>query len=340
MLVSASESLMSKADLTKSLDFLTSCQLDSGMIPWFKGGRADTWNHTEGAIALALGGRIEEALEALDWLKRMQNIDGSWSHFYLSNGVAEPRRDTNTCSYPVVLVALMDSLLGDNELLAPFIEMAFSSIDFVMSHQSDHGSIPWAVDPGGDAHQSSLVAAASSIRDSFSVAAALAEKWSDPRSIAYCEASLALMKSITLRGPEYRDNSDWAMDRYYPHLAAVEGTYPLTGEFLDLFYVPEWGVRCRLPNNWFTAAETAEAAMAFHLCGELELAEELYSTLDLFRTGDGGYLTGLVSPSGESFPHQEKSAYSLSAVVIASYVLAAKPAGAIGDAIVSLGSRP
>lgn len=340
MLEGAIESLMSNADLTKSLDFLAACQLDTGMIPWFKGGRADTWNHSEGAIALALGGRIEEALDALSWLRRMQNRDGSWSHFYLSNGVAEPKRDTNTCSYPVVVVALLDSLVDDNNLMGPYVEMVFSSIDFVLSHQDEKGSIPWAIDPDGNPHNSSLVAAASSVRDSLSIAASLAEKWGDGRSTSYRNAGLSLMESVSLRGSEYRDNSDWAMDRYYPHLAEIEAVSSLTGEFLNLFYVPGWGIRCRLPNNWFTAAETAEAAMAFHLRGELELAMELYSTLDIFRTGDGGYLTGLVGPLGESFPHQEKSSYSVAAVVIASYVLAAKPVGAIGDAIVSLAPKP
>ena len=201
------ESLLPRAQLEQSLDFLVSLQLQSGMIPWFKGGMADPWNHAEATIALALGGRLIEAFSGVEWLMRMQNCDGSWCHFYLSNGVAEPRRDTNTCSYPVLLIAVLDRITGDKEMLEPYVQMALHGLDYVISYQSTDGSIPWAIGPDGDGYPTSLVAASSSICDALVVAAELCERYQLGEGAKYRLASKRLNDSVSLGSGPYSDSS-------------------------------------------------------------------------------------------------------------------------------------
>ena len=329
-------SLMDDVDLTSSLDFLASLQQSSGMIPWFEGGRADPWNHTEAMIALALGGRVEEALAGLRWLSRMQNADGTWCHFYMTQGVAEPRRDTNTCCYPVVLVSVLDRIVSSKADIEPYVDMVLTAIDRVVEHQRADGSIPWAVDPRGEGYPTSLVAASSSICDSLAIAAELSERHGRGGGGRYLDSRELLSQSVAdLAGP-YADTSGWAMDHYYPRMGGIADSESLSRAFLDRFYLPDWGVRCISPNDWFTAAETAETAMALHLEGEEVLSQEVYLTLDRFRGANGGYLTGVVRPTGVSFPHLEQSSYSVAAVLISSYVLTGKARGSIGATILGL----
>ena len=62
----------------QALDFIARHQLPSGAIPWYEGGVTDPWDHVECAIALDLGGRVEESTRAYLWLRETQNPDGSW----------------------------------------------------------------------------------------------------------------------------------------------------------------------------------------------------------------------------------------------------------------------
>ncbi len=333
---SSPSSLLGGAAFEASISFLESLQLKSGMIPWFKGGRADPWNHVEAAIALALGGRLDEAMAGARWLMEMQNVDGSWCHFYLSSGVAEPRRDTNTCSYPVVLVALLDRMIVDRRVIEPYVAMALRGLDYVIAHQRVDGSIPWAIDPNGDGHPTSLIAASSSMCDSLMVAADLSRRFGMGDSARYQDASNALKSSVSAMAGPYTDTSDWAMDHYYPLLGGINDSGSLTEGFLSRFYLPNWGIRCMLQNNWFTAAETAETAIALHIAGDEPLAQNVYLTLRRFRGTNGGYLTGMVSPTGASFPHLEQSSYSVAAVIISSCILAVKAGDSFGATILSL----
>ncbi|MEC9088455.1 MAG: prenyltransferase, partial [Actinomycetota bacterium] len=45
-------------------------QTSTGMILWFSEGHADTWNHTEAAMALSTAGLRAAAEQAFDWLAR------------------------------------------------------------------------------------------------------------------------------------------------------------------------------------------------------------------------------------------------------------------------------
>lgn len=329
-------SILADSKVKRSLDFLCSLQARSGMVPWYRGGRADPWNHCEAALALAMGGRLENAWAAAKWLLERQNSDGSWCHFHLELGIAEPRRDTNTVAYPVVLVSVLRRLSSSSRRIVPYVEMAVRALDFVVSHQREDGSLPWAVDPDGTPHHHSLVAASSSALDSLLVGATLLEDLGVGRPQRYRDAAAALANSLALRGPRYRDTSEWAMDGYYPILAGASVPYQLSDGFMTSFHRPEWGIRCMLSNPWYSAAETAETAMALHISGEMMSAVEVFASLERFRSPGGGYLTGLVYPTGASFPRGEESAYSVAAVIISSYVLAGKPEAALGETLLGL----
>ncbi|MEI2652936.1 MAG: hypothetical protein V9G12_12470 [Microthrixaceae bacterium] len=51
------DGIVTAAQLGRTVDYIASVQLPSGMVPWYDGGHADPWNHTEALMALALGGR-------------------------------------------------------------------------------------------------------------------------------------------------------------------------------------------------------------------------------------------------------------------------------------------
>ena len=74
-----SRGLFPEEFLRPTVNFILDCQLASGEIPWFEGGYADPWDHTEAAMGLAVGGELEAARRAYRWLASMQLPDGSWS---------------------------------------------------------------------------------------------------------------------------------------------------------------------------------------------------------------------------------------------------------------------
>jgi hypothetical protein len=80
-------------------EWIASVQLPNGMIPWFPGGHADPWNHTEAAMALVLAGRRPRRSRAFEWLAATQLPDGTWCRYYLAEGVEDPRRDPNVGAY-------------------------------------------------------------------------------------------------------------------------------------------------------------------------------------------------------------------------------------------------
>ena len=85
---------LSPAEVVATATTIAETQLPSGLIPWFDGGHADPWNHTEAAMALTVGGFFAEAQKAYDWLAREQLPNGAWHQYYW----ADPARSTATRS--------------------------------------------------------------------------------------------------------------------------------------------------------------------------------------------------------------------------------------------------
>ena len=308
-------------------------QLPDGMIPWFPGGHADPWNHVEAAMALAVTGHLDEAEAAYQWLLATQLPTGAWHHYYLGNKVEDPKFDANVVAYVATGVWhhwLMTHDRGFAEVMWPVVE---SAIDFVLDLQTPRGEIIWARHPDGTPWSYALLTGSSSICHSLRCAIALGEELGHERPD--WELSLGSLAHVVRTQPAgaFAPKDRWAMDWYYPvlaglvagdpalrHLAAGRGPFAMAG--LE--------VRCVSDRPWVTTAETCECAMAYLAAGDQASAVDLYTWAQAMRVDEGRYLTGVVHPSGVSFPDRERTTYSAAAVILAADALSgASPAAGL-----------
>ncbi len=321
------EGIITPAEVSATVDAIAQWQLPSGMVPWFPGGHADPWNHVEAAMALALGGRIDEAERAYEWLVAQQRHDGSWHQYYLADEVEQDKLDANTIAYVAAGVWhhwLLTSDRGFVEALWPTVEAA---VDFVLDLQTPRGEILWARHADGTPWSFALLTGSSSIVHSLRSAIAIAELLGHERPD--WELSAAQLASLIARhcrgeveafAPKHR----WAMDWYYPVLCGAltgdEGRARLA-ERAATFLEPDRGVRCVSDRPWITVAETCECAMAYLAVGDRDRALELFSWTQQFRTDADRYWTGTVFPQESRFPTDEQSTYTAASVVLAADAL-------------------
>src|SRR4051812_18165450 len=90
--------VLSAADLDATVGSIAAAQQPCGALPW-PDGHTDAWDHVECAMALTLGGRLDEARAAYEWLCRNQRVDGSWATSYDGERVLDGMTDTNQCAY-------------------------------------------------------------------------------------------------------------------------------------------------------------------------------------------------------------------------------------------------
>jgi hypothetical protein len=310
-------------ELAATVGCIAEWQLPSGMIPWFPGGHADPWNHVEAAMALALGGHLQAAERAYDWLVRMQRPDGAWHQYYLADSVEQDKLDTNVCAYIAIGVWHHFLLTGDEgfvETMWPVVERA---VDFVLELQRPRGEIIWARHADGTPWSFALLTGSSSICHSLRGAIALAEHLGHERPD--WELSAGRLANAIAHQPEaFAPKHRWAMDWYYPVLTGVvggaEGRARLE-EREPTFVMDGKGVRCVSDRPWVTVAETCECALAHLAVGDRERAEELFGWAQQFRHDDGRYWTGTVFPDESRFPGGERSTYTAASVVLAADAL-------------------
>ncbi|MBO0748741.1 MAG: prenyltransferase, partial [Acidimicrobiaceae bacterium] len=270
--------VLSAAEVAASADWIASVQLPTGMIPWYPGGHADAWNHTEAAMALSLAGRRAEAESAFEWLSATQQADGSWCMYLLAEGVEEPRRDPNVGAYVATGVWWHWRLSGDRGFLETMWPAVCSAMEFALALQAPGGEIRWSRDVDGQVGRFALLTGTSSILRSLRCATWLAAALGEERpawEAAAARISAAIARHVGASasvgaarfegGGGFAPKNRWAMDWYYPVLSGAIDTESARARLekrWETFVLPGRGVRCVSDHEWITVAETAECAMA------------------------------------------------------------------------------
>ena len=317
--------ILSTADLSRTADSIQNLQLKNGMIPWYPNGHCDPWNHVETAMALDVMGRHDAAALAYDWLANIQRPDGSWHNYYNTDGsIEDPKLDSNVTAY--VAAGVWHHLLctQDRARVATWWPMVRDALNFVMSLKRFNGTILWAREVDSKPWDYALLTGCSSIRHALRCGVALGDSLGEPQPEWMATADMiddVIAHDMSAFEPKER----WAMDWYYPVL-----TGSLTGaaakarlaQGWDKFVLDGRGVRCVHDEQWVTAAETAECAIAHCAAGDRETAKELLLWTMPHRRDDGAYWTGIVYPALPEktivhFPADEYSAYTAAAIILA-----------------------
>ena len=334
-------SVLAQQELTETAESIVKHQQTNGMILWFENSHADTWNHTEAAMALSATGFTHNAERAYEWLKNSQNQDGTWYHYYLKNSIEDSKVDTNCCAYVATGILHHFLITADRSFLEEMWPVVRSALDFVVGSQTTSGHIPWALHSDGTPWSYSLLTGSSSIfhslRSGLSIAQTLGidcPQWE--------LSALRIADLIAHHEDQFEPKYRWAMDWYYPVLSgAIHGEKAVTrlNEGSSKFLLADQGVKCVSDQPWVTAAETCECALAYLATGDEHRARQLFAATEAMRDKDGAYFTGLVYPEHITFPDGERSTYTSAAIILTADALDNKSEASrllIGDNIPTL----
>jgi hypothetical protein len=330
------EGIVSADEMVATVDSLAAMQERSGAIPWYVGdthdspGWVDAWNHTECAMALAVGGRLEEARRAYDWLLATQRRDGSWPMKTVKGVVEDPSADTNQCAYIAVGTWHHWLLTRDEAFVLRMWPAVCRAIDFVTSLQTARGEISWNVDgETGRPGVYALLTGCSSTYHSLRAALALAELVDAPQPD--WELAAGRLAHVVAEHPEaFEPKNEFAMDWYYPVLGgAVRGAAARhrLAERWDDFVVPGLGCRCVDNRPWVTGAETCELVLSLDAIGDRGRALEQFAAMQHLRDASGGYWTGLVYDEKVRWPGG-LSSWTSATVILAADALSGTTPGA------------
>jgi Prenyltransferase and squalene oxidase repeat len=307
-------------ELRCTAEHLASLQLHTGMIPWFPGGHCDPWNHVETAMALDIAGLHAEAEKAYEWLRDVQNPDGSWHAYYANDGsIEDTKLDTNVCAYIATGVWHHWQSTRDVHFVRQIWPTVVRALEFVLSLRRDDGLALWAIEPEGRPWNYALMTGTSSIQHSLRSGAQLGDVLGDPQP-AWRAAADVMIDAVQNRPEAFEPKTRWAMDWYYPVLTGAmtdDDAKTRMASGWDVFTMEGLGIRCVSDEPWVTASETAECALAYAAMGDVSTAIDLLRWTRTHRRDDGSYWTGIVYPDGILFPFDEHSSYTAAAVIIA-----------------------
>lgn len=292
-------------DIESTADLIAKTQRKSGEIPWCEGEKTDPWDHVEAAIGLSIGGYLEEAQRAYEWMARMQLSDGSWYTSYRESVPEDTTRDANLSSYITVGVFHYYMMTGDTAFLNEMWKTISSAIGFVLNLQAQSGEIYWAINPKGAVDPVALLTGSCSIYMSIKCALAIAERLGHNLP-AWKEALKKLENAIKYKPYLFNmTKSRYSMDWYYPILSGV-----LTGEkaqkridkFWEKFMVIGQGARCVSDKPWVTLAETSELSLALSAMGNSNLSEIVFNWILDKQNEDGSYWCGFTCPDMVIWP--------------------------------------
>jgi hypothetical protein len=330
--VAAVEDVLTPAEVAKTAASIAAMQEPDGAIPWTTGEHTDVWNHVEAAMALVVGGEVEAAERAYDWVARTQRHDGSWPMKLVAGEVEDHRGETNMSAYLAVGVWHHWLVRRDEALVRRLWPVVRRGLDWVVGMQLPFGGIAWSQEwhDGRPAtvNEHALLAGSSSIYQSLRAGVALAELLDEPQP-GWELAGGRLGHALRTHRDLFLDKSEYSMDWYYPVLGgAVRGDAgrALLDERWGTFVEPGLGIRCVRDNPWVTGAETCELAMALDALGDRPRALRLLADMQHLRAEDGRYWTGYVFPDDVQWP-VEHTTYTAAAVVLAVDALTGATAG-------------
>ena len=161
-------------DIELVAGFIAKTQKKSGEIPWCDGEKTDPWDHIEAAMGLGIGGYIDEARRAYQWLAHLQLDDGSWYTAYVNGVPVDKTRDVNFSAYIAVGVFHYYLITGDFSFLKEMWPVIRSAMTFVLDLQGPGGEIYWAISPEGKIDAAALLTGSSSVYMSLKCATAIA----------------------------------------------------------------------------------------------------------------------------------------------------------------------
>jgi len=310
-------------DIDRITDVIARIQLESGEIPWGPGEKTDPWDHVEAAMGLCIGGRLDAAARAYEWMAQTQLADGSWYAAY-RNGVPENRtRESHMAAYIAVGVYHYFLVTGDLGFLRNSWPTVSAAVTFAIGLQNRTGEIFWAVSPAGDVDRMALLTGCSSIYLSLKCALAIARRLGHEAPL-WDEALARLGTALRTRPHLFNmTKSRYAMDWFYPVLSGA-----LTGAAarrrIDVhwrkFVIPGQGVRCVSDQPWVTVAETAELCLALSAMGNDALAGIVFGWIIDKADADGAYWCGFTCPDLTVWP-EERNTWTNGVVLMAADAL-------------------
>lgn len=307
--------------LFKAFGYIQNCQLASGAIPWFEGGKLDPWDHTEALMALAIGGDLSGSHKALDWLAQMQRQDGSWQANYFTDQ-QDHTVETNFVAYPATGLWHNYLISNNQATLNHFFPMIEKAITFVLSQQQSEGDIQWAIAPEKAPASDALLTACCSILRSLECAIAIAKTLKKPYT-TWLEAYLRLARAIKTKpwrfDRTWESKARYSMDWFYPILTGIysqqEARTRLEKRWTEFV---EDGIGCRCVSNepWMTVAESCELTLALIAAGQPQTAAGVYRQLSRWQDSDGGYWTGYNFRDDAIWP-KEKTTWTAAAMILA-----------------------
>lgn len=302
---------------------IAAVQLPTGEIPWHKGGKTDPWDHVESAIGLSIGGYLEEARRAFEWLASVQLEDGSWYSSYVNGVPQDMTRESNQSSYIAVGVFHYYLITQDRAFLDFIWPTVSAGVDYAVALQGPGGEIYWARNPQGAIDPMSLLTGSSSTYMSLKCALVLALLLGESRP-EWQAALKRLEEAICYRSYLFnKTKSRFSMDWFYPVLCGAmtrNDAKKRIDRFWNKFVVENLGVRCVSDNPWITMAETSELVISLTAMGEKDLAETIFSWILNKRYEDGSYYCGYTFPDMVIWP-EEKLSWTDAAVMMAADAL-------------------
>ncbi len=313
--------------LRPTVQFILDVQRPTGEIPWFEGGYTDPWDHVEAAMGLSIGQEHDAAKRAYEWLAGLQLEDGSWWASYRGQTIDNlERRETNFVAYVAAGVWHHYLVTQDTDFLESMWPTVDRAIGFVLSLQTPHGDIHWAVDGDGEAKCDALVTGCSSIYKSLECAHNIAVTLNESRpewTLARENLGGALRNKPERFDRTWESKSRYSMDWFYPVLTGVLNEKESRARIAlrwDEFVEDKLGCRCEKQEPWVTIAESCELVMALLAAGDRVRAVEVYSWLHQWRTSDGSYWTGYQLVEDLLWP-DEKPTWTAGAILLAADAL-------------------